>query len=643
MIAVTASRLGNEEGGVLVTVAIFMTVMILFAAFVIDIGNWFEHQRHLQAQVDAGVFAAAQEFRFPCTDSSIVTQAQNYSGTQYNAQVSGAQGRVHMLVNSPTYYNQTKGDSDPNTGSPCADEAIDLKGTETDVPWFIKAAGIVPFINAHARAEIRQSNALGGIIPVSVPNPDPKAIKVTFFDETQSGRVLGSATLTKGISANGLTQWSNAGAPLPITVDTPEIGMRITLSGSSSTTCGDPLVTCYDQTEFIHGWVDSDISAGGAPKIRDANLVNGGCSDPYFSYTSGGCSVGINASIKLPPQVTANDMDVSWRIVGSNQSQPLTFDTGSGKWISPANSALSVGAAAGPVPFQIDWKVKKDGVSVGSNACRAANNTPCTGTFSRVQRSFGAGDAVAGPVRLAQLSENGAIWGPNSAQECTSTFTDCIHNIVVTLGIEGSLRNATSVNEPLVALRVVGGSQNQSLDCDPAQSNLRDELQLGCAPAYTKNTGTSCPQNATALWGSAQPWPCVAVQTGSSIGQIGDGLNARVYGSKSGTCSATTGVNNWTSFVNPGLPDGDPRIVELILTPFGAFSGSGSTTVPVQDFGTFYLMGWDGDTCSSDPAAPKGFVVGHFIKYIQKTNNGGGGSALCDFTAFGTCVAVLTR
>ena len=38
------------------------------------------------------------------------------------------------------------------------------------------------------------------------------------------------------------------------------------------------------------------------------------------------------------------------------------------------------------------------------------------------------------------------------------------------------------MNDPIVALRVAGGSQNQSIDCDPNLSNLKDELAQGCAP-----------------------------------------------------------------------------------------------------------------------------------------------------------------
>jgi hypothetical protein len=103
-----------------------------------------------------------------------------------------------------------------------------------------------------------------------------------------------------------------------------------------------------------------------------------------------------------------------------------------------------------------------------------------------------------------------------------------------------------------------------------------------------------------------------------------------------------------------GLPQNDPRIIEVFLTPFGSFDGSGSTTVPVTDFATFYVTGWTGQgggfgnpcqgTAGDDPVPgdDPGVIVGHFIKYIQNPGTGAG-TTPCDPNAFGSCVAVMTR
>jgi len=126
-------------------------------------------------------------------------------------------------------------------------------------------------------------------------------------------------------------------------------------------------------------------------------------------------------------------------------------------------------------------------------------------------------------------------------------------------------------------------------------------------------------------------------------------MNKRVLGNeKPNTC---TSPNHWNQF--PNLPEGDPRIVSVFLSPFGSFSGSGSTTVPVTGFATFYVTGWTGqgqgfaNPCQGNgddpvPNNDAGYIVGHFIKYIDNVNSGTG-SQLCDFNAFGPCVAALTE
>jgi hypothetical protein len=95
----------------------------------------------------------------------------------------------------------------------------------------------------------------------------------------------------------------------------------------------------------------------------------------------------------------------------------------------------------------------------------------------------------------------------------------------------------------------------------------------------------------------------------------------------------------------------DPRIVSVFVTPFGAFSGSGANVVPITNFASFYVTGFSkngggqGDPCpGADPVPSQtgGYIVGHFIKYVD-TVGGGGTGQTCDFNSFGTCVAVLTK
>ena len=138
----------------------------MLASFVIDVGNWYEHKRHLQLQADAAALAGGGLYKSPCdggTDSAIAAEARKYAGPAatgggtYNAQVGNTPAaNLHVLINSTDYYNQ--GGSDNSLGTPCSTGFVDVKATETDAPWYLKVGALVglanPTINAHARVNL---------------------------------------------------------------------------------------------------------------------------------------------------------------------------------------------------------------------------------------------------------------------------------------------------------------------------------------------------------------------------------------------------------------------------------------------------------------------------------------------------------
>jgi len=396
----------------------------------------------------------------------------------------------------------------------------------------------------------------------------------------------------------------------------------------------------------VHGWSNAGSGAqpGNDPILRDVKLIPGTCADPYFSQATSSCTFGVRAKVDFGTTDPVGVVGGRVTATVGGTTLDLTYDSATASWQSATTFAL--GAAAGPVNVTMDWAETKG--TWKTNSCTTTGGNKCKGSFGTAQRAFGASEPRSGPIKVAQVWEDGVQWA-NSVERCSAVQTSCTHNMVVRIGVTGNLANAASINDPVVALRVVGGSQNQSLDCDPAQSQLRDELATGCAPTYKRNTGQSCPAGPSALWSTAQPWGCVAIQTGSATNQVPAGMNTRILGSdKPATCTAP---NRWSQF--PNLPAFDPRLIQVFLTPYGSFSGSGSTTVPVSDFATFYVTGWTGqgqgfnNPCQGNgddpvPNNDAGYVVGHFVKYIQTLNTGGGTTA-CDLAAFGSCVAVMTR
>jgi hypothetical protein len=493
---------------------------------------------------------------------------------------------------------------------------------------------VVPAINARARVTIQSLQSQRGALPVAVPDIDPKVGRAWFIDEV-TDTVLATTPLTKAGFTGGLAIWDNAAAPVSVPINASRIGVRIALGGGTSTTCNEDLVECYDMGSddgivFARGWSAAGSGAPPNPPIaRSVYLFPGSCSDAYFTSTSTACTVGVSATVDFGSTPTTQ-VKVSAVVAGVEKQ--LQYDAASGNWTSTGagNSFFTVSPNVGPVPVELKWEVNAP-VTISGNTCTTTGGNKCKDTFGTVQRVFTAVTDRSGPIQLAQVWEGGA-GGANSFQQGTT------HDLVARIGLQGNLQEAQSVSDPPVLLRVTGGSQNQSIDCDPDLPNLRDEIEQGCAPFYTINNGTNCPDNAPLLWATAQPWDCVAIQTGGAIGQLEQGMRNRILGGAP-TC---TNPNNWSSF--PFIPPEDPRIVPVFITPFGTFQGSGNDVVPVTKFATFYVTGWFSSPCTSDDPVPdKGYIVGHFIKYIFVLNEGGGSGELCDFSSFGSCIAVMTE
>jgi hypothetical protein len=701
-------QLSDPRGATLVIFAIWLPVLVLFGTLVLDVGNWFVHKRHLQTQADAGALAGGGSFNacFGSGGSTVVENiARRYAGdtgssNAYNSQVGGSnRGALTIRINSKTYAVGGPGPDDTVEAPPCTAKMVDVKATEANLPLFLGVVPqflsmhLLPAINAHARVEIRSETTSSGALPVGVPDVNPISAIATFIDDSTGAALSGCTDSASGVAlpdctvplaqgttlGNGVVQWDSTGSVATVPIGVTNVGVRIALAGTAlcnqtaspqcaagvsaapgSALCNQVLVTCYEtgtSTSLvqIRGWSTTPSGAQpNPPQARSVQLTPGtGCADPYLSSDKELCP-----NVRIAAHIDVGSLAASSVIItafgGNCPNKGCTLTHGAGDLWTSGDIAIT---GSGVVPFTLKWE-ETSGTVTGLGTCRNTGSNPCNGTFAPdpIRRSYVASDALSGPIKILQVwnydgGSPGTFWA-DSFQRNASPNT---HKLVIKLGITASLANAQSVSDPIVALRVIGGSQNQSLDCDPNYSNLSDELASGCRPTYAKNTGQVCPNSPSALWGSAQPWPCVAIQTGNATNQVPKGLNTRVLGDpKPNACppAGQFGHNNWSMF--PNLPAGDPRIIHVFLTPFGSFSGSGSTTVPVTNFATFYLTGWTGqgsgfnNPCQGNgddpvPNNDAGIIVGHFIKYIDALNTGGGGTDLCDFTAFGNCVSVLTR
>ena len=691
------SRLANEDGGVLVIVAVAMTSLVLVAAFVVDVANFYSHKRHLQLQADAAALAGAHNLTAAgCSNSLISTGARAYGGSDspdgtlirqqpYNDQLGGTPAtKVHILINSTDYWNGS--DTSFSDGNPCDPDKryVDIKATESHLPWFFGFGGFVRSINAHARVALVQQSTANGSLPIAVPNPLPTSAAAIFINEG-TGAVLATQAFSHVGPGGSLDMWQTSAGS--VTLPGTATGVVIALSGRQTLQlagltlaeiCSQQLTDCYDSSadppttglSFIRGYsVSGSGTQPNPPKLRSVELFGAGCS-PYFA--KGTCTYEVVARIDAGTALPKADQiyGANGVTLTSSTDPNCAFVAGSDQcW----HGALTLPADSGPNDITITWEETSGSVQIGNKleSCGTGNGNKCKGDFGMSQRAYGARDTTSGPIELLKL------FNCDGDPSCTTSDrqsyeTGSTHTFQVVMGIAGTLRNATSTSEPDVQLRIKSQS-GQSLDCDNQYTNLKQELAYGCRPSYVPNTGSpDCSTIGTsALWGSQQPWSCVAVSTGRQPNDIAAGLNLRLFGDEKPPAAACglglPGYNNWSMFdpnyvpTGPGdprgqdgFPIGDPRVLNAFLTTYGAFSHVNGTSgsVPVTGFGHFYVTGYTGNgggfkpPCqgvvdSPVPNNDSGLIVGHFIRYIDTL--GGDGSLPCDPNSINACVIVMTK
>ena len=636
------SLASEEKGGVIVLTALLLPFLIMLIALCVDVGNWWVHKRHLQLQVDAAALAGGglfgQCFSNPSGANTLIqNEATKYSGgpgSVHNGQVGGTnKGTITIRYQSKTFAAGTHPADDTETQAPCDTPSLmfDVKGSEANLPVLFNFPflDVVPSINAHARVQLKTVEVQEGMLPVAVPDLRFNYAFATFVNEA-TGAVLASSELEKTGTSGGLQLWASKTA-VSVTIDGSSVGVRVRLVGGPDPTagCAQLFVECYDLTSnngvvHVRGW-----TAPGAPEARDVWLLPGSClPDAYFATAS--CSAGLQADVDLGTNHPLTGSGVTakvWASVDGGGEYPLSPGGTSGLVTWSATSGVPL-SGAGPHNVSLHWSWEQTVGSWNGENCTDKNNNPCEdeGTFGVVQRGFVGSTEFSGPVKRVQVYESGvSSSGANSFAQGTT------HTLGVSLAVTGNLQVQSAATDPVVELRVTG-SQNQSIDCDPALANLRDEIEAGCGPADKINSSLVCPAY-NVLWTTPQPWGCVKTQTGGAVGQVEHGMKDRILGGAS-TCTAPI---NW-----PNYSIGDPRIVPLIITPFGSFSGTGNDILPVIDFGTFYVVGWNGDPCTGAYPVPKGYIAGHFVKYAAP-NPHGAGDAVCSRTAITPCVAVMTR
>ena len=688
---------GDERGVATVMVVLCMPFVLLVLIFAVDVANWFVHKRHLQNQADAAALAGAGAYIFPNCDNTLIRNtALRYSGkgdavATYNSpeDIKTPQANLHAEINKKNYYNQSQPNDGDLPGEPCTTDFVDVKMTETNLPLFW-GTGLVDNINAQARVQLFKALQFEGLLPVGVQDAKPKTVRAYVVDET-TGAEIASKDLTYVSASGGLQLFSNA---TPLTFSVPagtskNLGVRIVLSGSTSTACPlppaapEPLVDCYDKAVLTRGLSyirtydalpTTPPASPAQPQIGSVKLSPGTCGNGSFNVLKTTCTMEVQAQVVWNADVLPADLGVLTKLTAkfNSNSYAMSYDSATSTW--KANLPVPPGTI-GPRSVDIDWEQQKGKVQMSATKiedCGTTGGNKCKDTFANVQRTFwnDPSDQASqgGPIARLDVLDSSTTQQVSDLQRCATT---CTASFIFDVRVKGSL-DVAAPTDPPVALRVAANNPTQSLQCDPSQggaSGLVYMLANGCKNGYKVNSGETCP-NKTSLWATAEPWPCVAIMTGSTPNTVTKGLNERILCntkidgpaaasncSPNGSATTCTRPNKWPAS-GPTFTQDDPRIIDVFVTPFGTFSGTGAdSTVPVIGVGRFYVTGYtsqsgvkapcedltgiNADTYSDNPP-PAGNISGHFIVGVTP-NNGGASTETCDLDEVGNCVAVLVK
>ncbi len=642
--------------------AVMLPVLILFAAFAIDVGNWFAHKRYLQLKADAGALAAAGKyggFLPDCqTDLTLAAQiagvAVQYAGVVSPTPETGVANPVNTEANEPTrltvfvnsssytsylsdggtvcevHADDTRPYSPPDADSDPDGIWTDVKAREYDVPSFFGLFGIpVPQVTAKARVEIRVAQSIDKSLPFAVEGGEWTPCVWARWINDATGAIVGERELFRTDPLGDPFDWATLpsdGLAVTMPAADEHVSMRVRAGDCTDTNRQEIFDTVNPQRGivFVQSYEPGGSPGPTLPIVRSVRLepsVAGGCPNAYFSFIkSGTCGVRVRATVDF----SANGIEPFVRARVFTNGSPggwTTLSAGGGEWTGDLGQLT---ALSGPHGVEISW-AQLQGTS--STSCAAAGDpwdagTPCQDSFGIQQRVFLGSLLRSGPVEVAEIPEGNSF---------ATGSTQILHAHVRMQQLVND-----DWNDPGQIIRSsVQTSDNRSgaLDC-VSGSNFRDEIIDGCT-GYQINERTPIPICTPVL----SPPDCVTAEPGNKQGQLFQGMNAR-FGCE---------TNYWRT--QGPITAADPRIATLILTNFGAMqrtSGNPQDPVPVLSYAYFYVTGWDGDSCAeNDPPPPtsgntQSSVWGHFIAFTGPPSAGTPSDELCvSFDPAQACIAVL--
>ena len=569
----------------------------------------------------------------------------------------------------------------------CASGAmVDVKLSQRNLGLFFPLFNLTPTINAHARVTL-QGEASSPTAPIAVSDTGYTPCVSVNLVNASTGSVMQTVTLPHRTQANPTdpVQWDNSTSPASFTMPTSaHVYVQPFLSD-----CNGNGQTYDDSTNTgllminNHPATDPTVGSGSPPQINTGGVtVSGACTNSTQYFNVGGCTVSVNASVTFANDVSASKAKVfviehTW----NNTTNTWVTNSPGTQLSRPGTSGCPATAycgdpqlldASGIDQFEITWE--EDDGTIGTTNCKT-NFTPgvCSGTFGIQAQSFDACNGCdqpddSGPIVFARISEG-------AANDVNTLASGSTHNLVFTVKLAGI--NTGQVGDPATVLRFANSTNHQTglVDCGQGTGTNADSyvVYYGCGPdnpQFTNpplnplyvNTRNTCGTPPGPPWPSGNHQDCVQTTPGQRRNGIICPLVLRIVGAPlTNNCnSQNVGVcpaNNWKAIGPNGASGGDPRAITMIITSavdLATGVGKPQAWIPIRQFATFYVTGWDSKVlpqCGDNEAFPvkgkrnsqNGAVWGHWINYTDPGGITNGQACPVTSTTPVNCVPALTR
>lgn len=614
-------------------------------------------------------------------------------------------------------------DENGNTG-PMADVRV----TQANLGLFFPFFGFTPTISAHARVALQGSAGSGSVIPIAVRDPGSIQCMAVNYVNVATGNPINATPIAMTQEGTDPTTgniiWDVPGGT-SITMPSGNVYVQV-ISGQ----CGSSPTT-YDPAGgilYVNTW--STATTPAQPVITTGGVfMTGSCpadnvSNIFFTDEICSKSIGVTANVLFPAGTKNNSQSVTATDMTTGASANLQQQGNSNTWKTKNPDLFTIdptiGGDPGPHPFDI---------TVGWTD---SGGTPHTLDLGVQQQSFAAcdddirsdcptqGNTVtggSGPIVLSQLklsSQGTGVFGPNAYAAGSTQSLELTLEVqalsktppagpptVLRFSEPNSVTHATglincgqtSQGTQQAISAIIGGcpvagspgcpiGSNNFDFCSPLAINYRSSA---CTPAGSEIPPGSSPSYRTSL-NPTVPTDCVGLVGGNKT-PIAKAIACRIItnttpsdcasgNTKNAACSA----NNWDPNLGASsVPGNDPRAITMVITAPEDLSGNNGPPVPIRNFATFYVVGWNtqgsAPSCASygavaptagpnawrlnqctDGTAPNsgcktngknqtggdpGEVWGYWMTYTDP--NGIPTGNPCNVAALGTCTPVLTR